>query len=249
MTKRQRTPAQIEADKARMAKLRARREKNVKEIPYKESDDMWPEHSKKVTLTQDQFDQIMSRLEKAEEAKTHTVTTGNPQSGFDQFGKPTGVIQKYSVDPAHYKDPRESLLNIPELKRQAMAENFMLDWEVEQLIYDTKYGSSFSEPKFTLILWRKMFDEEGNTNGKRILIQTGVFFEDPVTAVKEATQLGIPLDNSTSSEFLEQMRFLRYKQWLMDIFNPKRPESTKPRRIPQVIGGQVVEVEEYSTLA
>lgn len=248
MAKRQRTPAQIEADKARMARVRARREQNVTEVPVKKSNDMWPVQKPGVQLTQEQFDQIMQRLEKAEEQKTQTVTTVAPQSGFDQFGKPSGVIQKYSVDPAHYNDPRTKLAALKELERVAFSHNYMLDWEVEQLIYDTKYGSSFSEPKFTLVLWRKMFDEEGNPNGKRILIQNGIFFEDPVAAVKEAGNLGIPLDNSSSSEFLEQMRFLRYKQWLMDIFNPKRPESTKPKRTPQVIGGVVVEVEEYSTV-
>lgn len=253
MAKRERTQAQIEADKARMARVRAKRAANITPVIDPENSDpgpdLWPEKpAKGITLTQEQFAEIMTRLEKAEEHKTHTETSVPQGSGFDQFGKPVGVIQKYSVDPAHYNDPRQHLSGLPELERIAFSHNYILDWDVEQLIYDTKYGSSFSEPKFTLILWRKMFDEDGTPNGKRVLIQTGVFFEDPITAVKEATQLGIPIDNSTSSEFLEQMRFLRYKQWLMDIFNPKRSVNTKPKRTPQVIGGMVVEVEEYSNV-
>lgn len=234
------TEEQRKAASDRMKAMHAKKKEVVSTPPIKENAG--------VTLTQEQFDQIMQRLEKAEEHKTQTVTQVAPNSGFDNFGKPVGVIQKYSVDPAHYNDPRTKLADLQELERVAFSHNYMLDWDVEQLIYDTKFGTSFSEPKFTLVLWRKMFDEEGNPNGKRLLIQNGVFFEDPIAAVKEATRIGIPLDNSTSSEFLEQMRFLRYKQWLMDIFNPKRPESTKARRTPQVIGGVVYEVEDYSVV-
>lgn len=201
---------------------------------------------KDVTLSQEQFDNLMNRLNSLEENKTQTVTQEPTRPPVDQFGKPTGIIQKYSVDPAHYKDPRKALSLLKELERVAFDVNYMLDWEVQQLIYETKFGTSFSEPKFTLVLYRRMFDEDGNPTDKRMLIQRGIFFEDPAASIKEAVDMGLPVDNANSSEFLESMRFERYKRWLLDIFNPKKLGSTKRKVTEQVIGGKVVEVEEYS---
>ena len=206
-----------------------------------------PENKDKtVTLTEDQFQALMERLNKVENSAT--VTEAPQNNGFDQFGRPVGVIQRYSVDPNNYKDPREDLASLPELERVAFKHNYMLEWDIDQLIYDTKYGTSFADPKFTLVLYRKMFDEDGQPNGKRILIQTGIFFEDPAASIKEAAALGLPIDNANSREFLEQMRFLRYKAWLLDIFNPKRLTSTKKKVTQMVIDNKVVEVEDYSTL-
>ena len=201
-----------------------------------------------VTLTTEQFNQLMERLSKVEGAKT-TVQTQTPVGqGFDSFGKPVGIMQRYSLDPAHYKDPREALYESKELKRHAIRENYMLTWDVDQLIYDTKYGTSMSDPKFTLTLYRKKFNEDGTESGKRILIQTGVFFEDPSASIKEAIALGISVDNANSPEFLEQMRYHRYKQWLLDIFNPSRLTSTKPKTREEVIGGKVYTIEDYSVV-
>lgn len=199
-----------------------------------------------VTLTQEQFQALMERLNKVENSAT--VTEAPQNNGFDQHGRPVGVIQRYSVDPNNYKDPRDDLAKLPELERVAFSHNYMLEWDIDQLIYDTKYGTSFADPKFTLVLYRKMFNEDGEPNGKRILIQTGIFFEDPAASIKEAAALGLPIDNANSREFLEQMRFLRYKAWLLDIFNPKRLTSTKKKVTQMVIDNRVVEVEDYSTI-
>lgn len=204
---------------------------------------------KQVTLDEDKFNQLMERLAKLEEAKTQTTTEAPKDSGFDHLGRPVGVIQRYSVDPANYKDPRDQLKALPELQRFAFAENFMLEWDIDQLIYETKFGTSFADPKFTLVLWKKMFDEDGKPNGKRILIQTGIFFEDPAASIKEAAAMGLPIDKANSPEFLEQMRFYRYKQWLLDIFNPKRPTNTSKNYTEMVVDNKIVRVEDYSTLA
>lgn len=254
MAKKEWTDAERKAfgDKMRAA----RRAKNVTEVkdepklqeeaPKSETQGNSP---KQITLDEDKFNALMDRLAKLEEPRTVTESVAAPQPGLDQFGKPIGVIQRYSVDPANYKDPREALGQIPELQRFAFNQNYVLDWDIDQLIYETKYGTSFADPKFTLVLWKKMFDPEtGEPSGKRILIQTGIFFEDPAASVKEAAALGLPIDNANSREFLEQMRFLRYKQWLLDIFNPKRPTNTAKNYTEMVVDNKIVRVEDYSVV-
>lgn len=202
------------------------------------------QEEEKVTLTKEQFDALMSRLESVENVKTTSTT---PISGFDQFGKPTGIIQRYNIDPSHYTSPVDRLYDIQELKREALRENYELIWDVDQIVYETKYGTSFADPKFSIVLKRKVYDG-GELTDRRIIIQTGVFFEDPAASVKEAIGLGLPINNSNTPEFLEQMRYLRYKQWLLDIFNPQLPKSTKAQAHDEVIDGKVYSIEDYSVV-
>ena len=204
------------------------------------------EDSKKsVTLDEETFQQLMNRLNKLESMGTQTAPQDN---GFDQYGKPTGVIQRYSIDPSYYKNPVPDLLALPELKRHGLSENYDLDWDVSQTVYETKYGTSMADPKFSLTLKRRIYGADGELTDRRILINTGIFFEDPVAAIQEATKLGLPLDKTNSPDFLSEMRFLRYKQWLMEIFNPSLPTSTKATRTDQVIDGKVYQIEDYSNV-
>lgn len=199
-----------------------------------------------VTITQDQYQALMARLDAVDAAKTETVRPSD--NGFDQYGKPQGVIQRYSLDPAHYSSPLEQLYNLEELRRFGLKDNYEMTWDVDQTIYETKYGTSMADPKFTITLKKKMYDGAGLLTDKRIIVQTGVFFEDPAASVKEAVALGLPIDKANTPEFLSQMRFLRYKQWLLDVFNPNPPTSTKARITPTVIDGKVYEIEDSSVV-
>jgi hypothetical protein len=204
--------------------------------------------SGEVILTPEQFETLMNRLNKLENTDTTKTQTATPaDTGFDQAGKPIGIIQKFSVDPADYIDPRPMLYDLPELVRFAFKQNYVLDWEVDQLLYDTKYGSAVSEPKFTLTLKQKRFDENGDVRPGLILRGRGIFFEDPMASIKEAVAMGLPLDDSNSREFLSQMRFLRYQAWLVDILSPRRPDSAKRSQHEEVINGRAYIIEEYST--
>lgn len=202
-----------------------------------------PKAQGEVTLTQEQFQSLMSRLDKVENSKTENEAS---DSGFDKFGKPQGVIQRYSIDPSYYKNPLDRLYDLAELVRFSLKDNYELTWNVEQVVYETKYGTSMADPKFTIVLKRKVYDNSGELTTKRILVQTGVFFEDPIASIAEAVKLGLSIDNANSSEFLEQMRFLRYKQWLVDIFNPQLPSTTNKRITEEVIDGKVYQIEDYS---
>jgi tetrahydromethanopterin S-methyltransferase subunit G len=200
-----------------------------------------------VTIDEDKFNQLMDRLNKLEDSRTKTVSEA-ADSGFDKFGKPMGMIQKYSLDASHYANPIERLLATPELQRYALKENYELTWLVDQTIYETKFGTTMADPKFNLTLKKKIYDASGELTDRKIIVQTGVFFEDPAASIQEALQLGLPIDDVNSPEFMEQMRYLRFKQWLVDIFNPQLPKSTKAVVTDQVIDGVVYQIEDYSVV-
>lgn len=204
------------------------------------------EAPKKIELTQEQFDTIMNRMNQLESSGAKTASDAEFVPGTNAYGKPTGILQKFSVDPSDYKDPRGELYDLKELERFAFKQNFVLDWEVEQTLYETKYGTSVSEPKFTLTLKQRRFDEDGNPKDGLIVRGRGIFFEDPSASIKEAAALGLAIDKANSAEFLSQMRFLRYKSWVTEILSPRRPDSTKLKTHEEVIGGRVYVIEDYN---
>lgn len=220
--------------------------------------------SPKVELTQEQFQQLMERLSKLESSKTETLEVKNDNVRLDNLGKAIGVMHKYSVNPDDYEDPREKLMNLPQLERFGFRTNYFLKWDVEQTIYETKFGTSYAEPRFELRLYKRLFeddgtptpdidkatgqqrvDEQGRPQYKSYLVTKGFFFEDPAASLKEAVQMGIPVTNANSKEFLKQMRELRYQNWLMEVFQKPRTTS-KPNKESMVIGSSVVTVESYS---
>lgn len=218
-----------------------------------------------VSLTQDQFQALMERLNKLESSKTETLPTApNDAVQLNNLGKAVGIMHKYSVNPDDYDDPREKLMSLPALERFAFRTNYFLKWDVEQTIYETKFGTSYAEPRFELRLYKRLFeddgtptpdidkatgqqkvDEQGRPQYKSYLVTKGFFFEDPAASLKEAVALGIPVTNANSKEFLKQMRELRYQNWLMEVFQKPRTTS-KPSKDSMVIGSSVVTVESYS---
>jgi tetrahydromethanopterin S-methyltransferase subunit G len=245
--------------KAWAAKMQAARNKTTPPVANEPTE---TPAENKVELTQDQFQALMERLDKLETNRTETLATKNePQ--LNQLGRAVGVMQKYSVDPRDYQDPREELMNLPELERFAFKPNYYLGWDVEQTQYETKYGTSFSEPRFEIRLYKRLFeddgtptvktdnegkpvlDEQGRPQYKSYLVKKGFFFEDPGASVKEAQALGLPINNANSKDFLEQMRKLRYKTWLLEVFNkPKSADTTRKEQM--TIGSSIVQVESYS---
>lgn len=220
-----------------------------------------------VVLTNEQFQALMERLNKLENAPKVEEYDGNkvPQHlpGVGALGQNVGVIQKFSVDPSDYIDPRNRLSELKELVKFAFTSNYFLTWDVEQLQYDTKYGTTLLEPRFRLRLYKRLFDddgeptllvdklgnpildEQGRKQYKSYLVKQAFFFEDPGASLAEAHAMGLPVDKSNSAEFLEEMRYHRYKAWLLGIFYPKKPDNQRSKE-QMVIGSSVVEVESYS---
>lgn len=157
-----------------------------------------------------------------------------------------GVFTKYTTDPANYPDPTERLANEPRLARFAFNENFELDFRVEISAYQDMRGVNNEEPRFHLDLIGKVFDDLGEPTNKRYIMKKLVFHEDPQAALVIARDNGMPVDKSDEATFLNEMRYLRTRDWLMGIFYPQPSTSTGSKR-EEVIGNQLVEVYEISS--
>lgn len=214
-----------------------------------------------VTLTQEQFQMMLDRLaarpepQASPEAMQQAFPGGQPPSLNSQGGV-VGVVERFPIDPKHYQSPVEELYDLPELRRFGLRENYVIEWNVRPVKYQTAMGTWYIEPKFELILKKKQFDEDNNelikydTKGNpyypRLILGRASFFEDPPANILEAEEAGVEIDDLDKPEFQEKMRMYRYKFWLMERLSPKKPQYTTNNRREEVIGGKVYEIDEYS---
>lgn len=215
-----------------------------------------------VTLSQEQFQMMLDRLQKSEpttQASPQAINQAFPQGNvptLNTLGGVVGVVERFPVDPRHYKSPVDELYEVPELRRYSMKENYVIEWKVTPTRYQTAMGTWYIEPRFELTLKKKQFDENNDElvrhddNGKpyypRIVLGRVSFFEDPPANLLEAEQAGIEPDDLDTGEFQEKMRMYRYKFWLIEQLNPKKPKFTTRDSHEEVIGGKVYEIQEYS---
>lgn len=162
-----------------------------------------------------------------------------------------GTHFKYTVDPNKYDDPVPRLFEYmeskPQLRRLGFRDNYELDFKMDSFSYDAKDGRNVTEPKFTLDLNRIVYDEDTfEPTNRRYTVCRMVFFEDPQTAMMIARDNGVDIDSQDEASFLNEMRFLRMKDWLLEAFYPPKPNPSQNKR-EQVIGNQMVEVWEISS--
>ncbi len=153
-----------------------------------------------------------------------------------------GKLFKYPVEPSYYPNPIEKLYAEPTLSRHNLKENYFLDWEVTGVEYE-KYGVTYAEPKFTIRLFRRLFDDDGITpSGRFALINRHIQHEDEVVARSAADKLGITEQFENFAEMMNEMRYHRIRNWLLELFTPVK--VTHHNRMPtqEVIAGKVVEV-------
>lgn len=198
-----------------------------------------------VTLTQDQFNELMNRLNNAERAVVN-IASGSQQASQTASqtaqGRPVGISKKWSTNPKDYPDPTDKLYDLKELSRYNLRENFELKWEVEPVTYETKWGTMITEPRFNITLFRKYFEEDGEWHGKLIKIQKGQWHEDEQAAYQILTAMGIEVDEGSDElkEILDRARYERFRQWLIALFKPQRLNEAKTSEVETVIDGQVV---------
>lgn len=219
-----------------------------------------PQAQPTVTLTQEQFQMMLDRLSARPEAPATQAAFNQAFPGttpqLNTQGGVVGVVERFPIDPKHYVNPVEQLYDMPELRRYALRENYIIEWRVTPTKYQTAMGTWYIEPRFELILKKKQYDEEGNElvkydkNGKafhpRIVLGRASFFEDPPANIMEAEEAGVGVDDLDKPEFQEKMRMYRYRFWLNEQLNPKRPAYHTNARREEVIGGKVYEIDEYS---
>lgn len=161
-------------------------------------------------------------------------------------GKVIGTTERYTLNKQNYEDPRPRLFDEPRLKRIAFDTNYELNYEMSSWSYETKDGRNMVEPKFKLQLIQVVLDDDGEPTNQRVGKAQIIFFEDPSTAITMANQLGLPVDEENETKFLNDMRYIRMRDWLFECFWPSKGGNQKSNKREMVIGGQVVETWEVS---
>lgn len=177
------------------------------------------------------------------QSQTQTGTQG-PQVGSD--GKMTGTFEKYTLDSKYYPDPSPRLAKEPRLRRFAFDVNYELTWNVTRTQYQTLDKVNVVEPRFTIELIQVIMDDDGVPTNQRAVLRSMVLHEDPQAALAVAAEQGLdPEAFGGEKEFLDEMRYLRVRNWLIDAFYPPRVTSRDDRK-EAVIGNRVVRVFETS---
>lgn len=158
-----------------------------------------------------------------------------------QNGKLTGTVDRYSMDFDRYPDPRSRLTKEPKLARFAFTMNYELDWEIGESAYETIDHIRQREPKFTLTLIKIMIDEDTGepTNGRYDICRL-IMHEDPVAALIVARDNGLEVDEMDETTFLNEMRYIRMRDWLVDAFYPPKVQPQK-QKTDRVINGKLVQ--------
>jgi hypothetical protein len=158
-----------------------------------------------------------------------------------------GTTTKYD-DPKSYPDPRDRLFGEPKLTIQGFTRDWWdLVWTVTAFRYQTKDGLWFSEPKFDLELIRIVADDEGMPSSKRYVLHKLTLFEDPDAAMQVANQYGVEVPDHLEKSFLDEMRYLRVRDWVLESFYPPKPTQERMNKTETVIGNRLVEVFEANS--
>ena len=229
MSRKNMTPEERKAWGAKMAAARAAKKQNKQPrqdqvvAAEKEIEDSKAE----AKVANDDVAALLKRIDELEKRQF-----------FSQAPQPLArTVTKYSLRLEDYPDPRERLTSEPRLEQKAFKQNFLLDWEIRPHRYDAKDGVHYSEPGFRLKLWKRAEDPKtGELTDRVWLVQKATFFEDPDSAISCAHDKGINISNPEDSEywnpqtkdFLDEMRYLRIRDWLFEIFWPspvKAPDN------------------------
>lgn len=187
------------------------------------------------------FEELLARVLRLAESGSWQGAGVNPQ------GKLIGTVEKYTTNRAVYENPVPSLMEEEKLQRFAFKENYELAWNIEDVSYTNIDGVRTKEPKFILDLIRVIYDEATGekTNGRYTVCRL-VMHEDPDAAIQIANDNNILIEEDDEERFLNAMRYLRAKDWLLECFYPKPSTDTRNKK-EVVIGGQIVEYWEVNS--
>lgn len=239
------TPAQLEARRkfAEAAKARAAARKAEKEGKAPE---LQAGEQPQETISQQELNDLQRQIL---ELKQALMSQQAPQGNNLSFkgGQLTGTFEKYKIGSQNYPDPRKRLSSEPRLARFAFDINYELNWHVGVSEYTTIDGIRTKEPKFTLELVRVIVDEDTGepTNGRYVVCRL-IMHEDPEAALIIARNEGIDVDEMDEKSFLDEMRYLRMREWLLECFYPS-PVVKPNEKKDMVIGGTIVEYFEVTS--
>lgn len=234
---------EIEAAKLRMAKARAARKTNTPKEKIIES--------KEDTISADDYAALLKEIK---ELKSR-MDWREPQServGV-QGGKLIGSIEKYDLSASVYPDPVKRLAKEGRLARFAFDENYILKFDVAVSEYTTIDNIRMKEPKFTLVLAAFMYDDESGekkfeTNGQpsAYVVRRLIMHEDPEAALVIAREQDLEVDEENEEAFLNEMRYIRMRDFLLECFFPTPPKQMN-RKNEIVVGGKIVETFQVTT--
>lgn len=149
--------------------------------------------------------------------------------------------ERFNLDPNNYTDPTARLAGEPRLKAVNFDFNYELEYRLDRSRYQTVTGRWTVEPKFMVQLNRVFVNDQGERTNKRIVARKLVFHEDPDAAIIIAQENGLDIDRQNQKQFLDEMRYIRVRDWLFDIFWPK-PLQAKDQITEEAIGGTLVQI-------
>lgn len=156
-----------------------------------------------------------------------------------------GIIFRYEVDKGYYPDPTQRLLDEPRLQRFAMRQNYIFKWSVDGVEYK-KDNITYAEPRFTLELFRRLYNDDGDDTGRAALVARSIMHEDEMTTRITASRMNLldtfSNDDEGFRELMNEVRYWRIQQWLFGIFTPPKIQTHRKRPTTEVIAGKVVEV-------
>lgn len=158
-----------------------------------------------------------------------------------------GQVFKYPIDKGHYPDPTERLYDEPKLKRHALRENYYFRWDVTGETYE-KHGITYSEPRFTVELYRHIFNDDGEHTNQLALVSRNYLHEDDFVATLVANQLGLMDKFDSKDAMMDEVRYHRIREWLLGLFTPAKFEQHNKKPTKMVIDGKVVEVIDSETI-
>lgn len=213
--------------------------------------DMPKEPQGETISSQDDVSELKRQIEELKTMQWQLMaqTMGNQQQGGAQVGVNgmTGTVDRFDMNFDLYPDPSERLEKEQKLQRFAFQINYELEFKVSESAYTTIDNVRMREPKFTLELVRIVMDEDtGDPTDGRYSVARLTLHEDPDTALFLAREMGMQVDRNDEMSFLNEMRYIRMRDWLLDCFYPPKPE-TKTQRRQTVIGGRLVDYWEKNT--
>lgn len=207
-----------------------------------------------ISLSQEQFDQLLNRIAVAEAAIANKGITAdqaiNAKAEMQgvSMGRNglQGVIYKWPIEQDYYPDPSERILNMPELARYAPHMNYEIKWEVSGVEYE-KANINYAEPRFKVQILRVMFDDYGQPTNKRAIVGTHYQHEDENVVRMIARDMG--LDTTDERALMDEVRFQRIRRWVLDLLTPFRQADKVESISEMVIDGKVIPVIDVSTNA
>jgi hypothetical protein len=237
MVKKDRTPDEQAAIDIRMAKMRAAKNNNIitemPPLPEHPEEDKYEDLQRQVNETNKLLQAFMAGASQS----------NNQGSGLSvgAKGNLVGEVEKYVMAEENYPDMTDRLYTEPRLQNIAFRNNYEVEYTIAQSSYETKTGINMVEPRFHVTLYRILLDDDGNQTNKSYIARKLTFHEDPQAAMTIAKEQGVEIDRTDEVKFLNEMRYLRVRDWIFDIFWPKPAQAAENVR-EEVIGGSLVQV-------